>query len=89
LIPFYSELVVSVVTKRAGLSEIRPATLRSRKIHAENVILDVPATQTFNIRIANFSDDALFLRTGTVVACATELKAGVIMKQDEIYDSNN
>jgi hypothetical protein len=71
--------VVSVVTKRAGLSEIRPATLRSRKIYEVNGVLDVPATQPLNIRIANFSHDELFFRTGTVVAYAMELQAVVIM----------
>jgi hypothetical protein len=81
--------VVSVVTKRAGLSEVRPATLRLRKIYAENGELDVPATQPINIRIANFSHDALFFRTGTVVAYAMELQAVVIMKQQENHESDN
>jgi hypothetical protein len=89
LIPSYSELVVSVVTKRARLFEIRPATLRTRKSHAENGIMDVPATQPFDIKIANFSDDAIFLRTGTLVPSATELQAVIIMKLEENDECEN
>ena len=83
MIPSFSEFVVSVTTKRAGLSEIRPATLRSRKIHAANGVLEIPSSRSFKIIIANFSEDAIFLRSGTVVAYATELQAVVIMKREK------
>jgi hypothetical protein len=89
LTPSFSEFVVSVITKRAGLSEIRPATLRSRNIHAANGILEIPSSRSFYIKIANFSEDTIFFRAGTVVAYATEVKTVVIMGQEGNDDPDN
>ena len=89
MIPSFSEFFVGVTTKRAGLSEIRPATLRSRKIHAANGVLEIPSSRSFKIIIANFSEDAIFLRSGTVVAYATELQAVVIMKREKSENTDN
>jgi hypothetical protein len=82
LVPSFSEFVVCVTTKRSGLAEIRPASMRSRKIHAANGILEIPSSGPFSIKIANFSEDAIFLRAGTVVAYATELQAVAIINQE-------
>jgi RNase H-like domain found in reverse transcriptase/Reverse transcriptase (RNA-dependent DNA polymerase)/Integrase zinc binding domain len=82
LVPAFCEFVVNVVTQRAGLSEIRPAPMRKRRIIASNGIADIPISEAFSLKIANFSDRGIFLRAGTVVAYASELQSGVRIVTD-------
>jgi hypothetical protein len=54
----------------------------SRKIHAANGILEIPSSGPFAIKIANLSEEAIFLRAGTIAAYATEIQAVAILKPD-------
>jgi RNase H-like domain found in reverse transcriptase/Reverse transcriptase (RNA-dependent DNA polymerase)/Integrase zinc binding domain/Integrase core domain/Chromo (CHRromatin Organisation MOdifier) domain len=84
-----AETAVRVTSRRGGLSEIRPAPMRSRKIHAANGIAELSVGQQFTIMVANFSPAPTFLRKGSVVAYATEVQRVLATGPETGKESHN
>jgi hypothetical protein len=84
LVPPMCEMIVGAVTKREGLSTIRPCWRKtSDRVFAPNGILELPLRgEEFLLTVGNLSTKPRFVRKGQVIAVSESLGKVLTVKEE-------